>query len=214
MKSIDAKRASEIVPQKAFLIEVESEFAALEKFRLPLIAHIRAQEIRLVYILRDEVSEKIARDIYPLLNRVENRLRGYLIKFFVTKLGPDWWKLTADEEMQKKLIKEKTIKGFFSQHIDNKAYLIDFGEIGKIVYAQSSGFIKKEAIVDRVMALEPTADAVKELQKDLETIISSFSKTPLRTRASRISGLRWKRFGTRSHTVTCLLLKTSTLPVR
>jgi hypothetical protein len=176
VKAVDAAPASEIVSQSAFFIDVEGEFDALEKFRLPLVAHIRAQEIHIIYVLFDEVSEEIARKIYPLINKIENRLRGYLIKFFVTKVGPNWWNLTADAEMRKKAHERRQNERVFSQHIDNKAYLIDFGEIGKIVYAQSSGFLDKEDIIERVMSLDATANAVNALQRDLESNYTKFFK--------------------------------------
>lgn len=176
VKGIDTNRASEFVPQKAFLLNVEGEFDALERFRLPLVAHVRSQGFELVYILRDEISETIASEIYPLINRVENRLRGYLIKFFVTKLGPNWWKQTADSEMRKKAHERQNNETVFRHYIDNNVYLIDFGEIGKIVYAQSSGFLNKEHIIERVMSLEKTAEAVEKLQRDLNPNYSKFFK--------------------------------------
>lgn len=176
VNNIDVQGAPDFVPQKAFRLDTEGEFDALEKFRLPLVAHIRHQNIGLVYVLRDEISEDIAFDIYPWINGAENRLRGYLIKFFVTKLGPDWWKLTADVEMQKKAQQRRNNERVFSQYVDNKAYLIDFGEIGKIVYAQSSGFLDKEAIIDRVMNLDHTADAITRLQQELQTNYTKFFK--------------------------------------
>lgn len=176
VRQVDATRASEFVPQRAFLINAEGEFDALENFRLPLVTHLKTQNIGLVYILKDEISETIAREIYPLINKIESRLRGYLIKFFVTKLGPDWWRLTADAEMRKKAYERRNNEIVFSKFVDNNAYLIDFAEIGKIVYTQSSGFLDKEAIVERVMKLEPTAEAIEALQRDLETNYSKFFK--------------------------------------
>jgi hypothetical protein len=173
---VDVKGPPDFQSQKAFRIDAKGKFAGLEAFRFPLVAHLRKHDIGLVYILWDEVSEEIACDIYPWVRGVENRLRGYLIKFFVTKLGPDWWKLTADVEMQKKAHQRRNNERVFSQHIDNKAYLIDFGEIGRIVYAQSSGFLDKEAIIDRVMKLEHTADAIARLQQELQSNYTKFFK--------------------------------------
>ena len=46
-----------------------------------------------IRILRDDISTKIANEIYPLINRVENLLRRYLIKFFTRKIGVDWWEV-------------------------------------------------------------------------------------------------------------------------
>jgi hypothetical protein len=78
--------------------------------------------------------------------------------------------------MQKKAHQRRNNERVFSQYIDNKAYLIDFGEIGKIVYAQSSGFLDKEAIIDRVMKLDHSADAIARLQQDLQSNYTKFFK--------------------------------------
>lgn len=176
VRAVDASREAGIVPQRAFFIDVEGEFDALETFRLPLVAHLRAQEISTIYILLDEVSEEIAKQIYPLINKIENRLRGYLMKFFVTKFGPDWWNVTADADMRKKAHDRKQNERVFSKYIDNKPYLIDFGEIGKVIYAQSSGFLEKEHIIERVMSVDATAEAVSALKKDLQSNYTKFFK--------------------------------------
>lgn len=176
LNSMDTKDAPDFVAQKTFRIHALGKFDVVEKFRLRLADHVRKQAMNLVYVLTDEVSEQIARDIYPQLNKVENKLRRYVIKFFVTKLGPDWWKVTADAEMQKKAQQRKNNEKVFSQHVDNKAYLIDFGEIGKIVYAQSSGFISKEDIIEKVMNVEATPEALARLKSEIQSNYTKFFK--------------------------------------
>lgn len=182
VSEVDMKGASES-RQKAFLINSAGPLEPLEKFRLPLTSHIQKQDFALVYILSDEVSEQIAREIYPKLNRIENRLRRYLIKFFVTKLGPDWWRLTADAEMQKKAHQRRNNERVFSQHIDNKAYLIDFNELGKIVYAQSSGYIDKDDIINKVMSLDDSIDALKRLKEEVQSNYTKYFKETFKDKA-------------------------------
>ncbi|ACH37450.1 hypothetical protein Gbem_0421 [Citrifermentans bemidjiense Bem] len=172
---VDMKGTSES-PQKAFTISSVGHIEPLEKFRLPLTSHIQKQDFSLVYILTDEISEQIACEIYPKLNRIENRLRHYLIKFFVTKLGPDWWRLTADAEMQKKAHQRRNNERVFSQHIDNKAYLIDFFELGKIVYAQTSGYIEKDDIISKLMSLDESVEALKRFKEELQSNYTKYFK--------------------------------------
>jgi hypothetical protein len=147
--------------RSAFLIRAKGLFSEIEPFRIKLLSHLKEQKFEHIYVLMDEVSSAMANEIYPLINRIENALRKYLIKFLVTKLGPNWWSVTADAEMQKKIVSRKNNEGNFSHKADGKAYLIDFGELGKIVYAQSSGFISRDDIFTKVMSMDESSDAVR-----------------------------------------------------
>lgn len=103
------------------------------------------------------------------------------MKFFVTKLGPSWWNVTADSEMNKKVNQRKNNELVFANYIDNKAYLIDFGELGKIVHSQSSGFISREDIVNKVLDLEESGEAIKKLKAELESNYTKFFKDTFKT---------------------------------
>ena len=128
--------------------------------------------------LKDDVSKEIARELYPLINEVETSLRKYLIKFFVTKLGPNWWNITADSEMKKKSdSSRKKNEKIFSESVDNKIYLIDFSDLGKMVYSQSSGYISKDEIVDKINSLEETTEALRAFKSELQSNYNKFFKT-------------------------------------
>ena len=161
-------------PNLAFLVRAKAPFNEMEGFRVKLVHHLKNNRFDHIYVLQDDVSSQIAHDLYPGINRVENALRKYVLKFFVTKLGPNWWNVTADAEMQKKVTQRKNNETVFSPIADGKAYLIDFGELGRIVYAQSSGFISRDDIYTRVMALEDTAEAVLELKAELQSNYNKF----------------------------------------
>lgn len=164
----------EDAPGLAFLVRAKAPFAVMEPFRVKLVQHLKNNKFDHIYVLQDDVSSQIAHDLYPGINRVENALRKYVLKFFVTKLGANWWNVTADTEMQKKVTQRKNNETVFSPLADGKAYLIDFGELGRIVYAQSSGFISRDDIYTRVMALEDTAEAVLELKSELQSNYNKF----------------------------------------
>lgn len=77
--------------ERAFLINAKGPFDNLEPMRHPLVEHLDHQHLGPLYVLCDTVSEHIACRLYPCLYRVENALRGYLVKFMTTRLGPQWW---------------------------------------------------------------------------------------------------------------------------
>lgn len=167
--------------KNTFLIKLKGDFEVVEQIRLKILQHLESVGFDQTYVLIDEISSKIACEIYPKINTVENLLRKYLMKFFVTKLGPSWWNVTADSEMKKKVNLRKNNEMFFSKHIDNRAYLIDFGELGKIVHSQSSGFISREDIVSKVLELEESEEAIKKLKVELESNYTKFFKDTFKT---------------------------------
>lgn len=173
---LEVESSSETSLKRAFSIKCLGSYERLESIRLPICKYLKAQSFDFVYILLDEVSEYIAQQIYPSINKVENRLRMYIIKFFITKLGPNWWEVTADAEMKRKAKSRQNNEPVFGSVIDNKIYLIDFGELGKIVYQQSSGYISREDIIRKVLSMENSADAVGKLKEELQSNYTKFFK--------------------------------------
>src|SRR2546421_5301638 len=131
VEKLDIDLTQDSLLRKSFLIKCMGEYEKLERIRLPICQYLKSQGFEYIYVIQDEISEYIAQQIYPSINRVENRLRKYIIKFFITKLGPNWWETTADAEMKKKASQRKNNETIFGPTTDNKIYLIDFGELGK-----------------------------------------------------------------------------------
>lgn len=167
--------------KNSLLIKMKGGFEEIEQIRVKILTHLKSVGFDRSYVLTDEVSSKIACEIYPKVNETENLLRKYLMKFFVTKLGPSWWNVTADSEMNKKVSQRKNNEIVFSNYIDNRAYLIDFGELGKIVHSQSSGFISREDIVSKVLELDETTEAIRKLKTELESNYTKFFKDTFKT---------------------------------
>jgi hypothetical protein len=168
--------------ERAFFIYCEGPFAKIEPIRHPLVEHLAHQHLGPVYVLKDEASECIACELYPLLYRVENGLRGYLMKFMTTRLGPRWWEITAAGEWGQKIRQRKTNETVFAAHIDNNAYLIDFGDLGRMIYAQSSGFTSKDDIIKKIADLKETPEAIKEFKSQLQTNYHKFFKETFKDR--------------------------------
>ena len=55
-------------------------------------------------------------------------------------------------------------------------YLIDFGELGKMVYSLSSGYINKDDILNKLLNIEESVDALKELKNELQSNYNKFFK--------------------------------------
>jgi hypothetical protein len=176
---------------RAFEIELAGTYEAVEKRRLGLLRHYKHQRFDLVYILRDEVSEYISRELYPLLYKVENALRGYLLRFMVTRLGPSWWDVTAKAEYGMKIIQRKNNETNFAEHVDVKAYLVDFGDLGKLVYSHSSGFSTKEDIVRQIAELDETPEAIKSFKEQLQSNYQKFFRATFKDKGFQE---KWEKF--------------------
>lgn len=164
--------------KRAFSICLTGSFEAIEALRLPIVEYFEEQKFEHRYITKDEISEKIACDLYPHLYRVENRLRGYLTRFMTTRFGGRWWKQTASKEMDDKVKMRKKNERVFGKRIDNSAYLIDFDELGKPIFEQTSGLLTRKDIENRVMQLpEGDGAALKTLKDDLQSNYHKFFKT-------------------------------------
>lgn len=176
VEKLDVDSAEESLATRTFSVKCCGSYERLEFLRLPICKYLQSQGFEFTYILFDGISEFIAQQIYPGINKVENRLRRYIIKFFITKLGPNWWEVTADAEMKKKASQRKNNETVFGSVIDNKVYLIDFGELGKIVYKQSSGYINREDIIQKVLSMENSSTAVEKLKEELQSNYTKFFK--------------------------------------
>lgn len=172
----DAEADTEL--SRAFLVTVKAEYSWLEPRRIAILELVKDRKFDYLYVLLDQVSEEIAKVLYPLIYKVENSLRAYIVRFMTTRIGPKWWEITATNDMTNKVQQRKNNETEFSQFIDNKAYLIDFGDLGKLIYAHSSGFTKKEDIIRKVSELnedsETLKDAVQRLKKELDSNYQKF----------------------------------------
>lgn len=174
---------------RAFAIVLAGDFENIESLRLPIVEFIEEQKFEHRYITKDEVSEHIACELYPHLYRVENSLRGYLTRFMTTRFGGTWWKLTASKEMDEKAKMRKKNELVFGKRIDNSSFLIDFDELGELVFEQTSGFLTREDIENRVMQLAEDVDALKALKTDLQSNYHKFFKKAF---ADRDFKQKWK----------------------
>jgi len=181
VQAIEEDRELTGIVNKAFVVRMEGSFDALEPRRRLLAQHLKQQSFECVYILIDDVSRVIAQKLYPDIYDVENRLRSYLIQFMTVRLGPRWWDITATGEIKQKVQQRRNNELVFGQHIDNRAYLIDFSDLGRFIYAHSSGYSSKEEIVQQLDSCD-TIDALSTLKTLLQTNYQRFFKETFKDR--------------------------------
>ncbi|MGB3204429.1 MAG: Swt1 family HEPN domain-containing protein [Crinalium sp.] len=161
---------------KAFYVTATGNYDWLEPKRKLIVEFLNKQNFDSLYVLIDKISEDIAYKIYPLIYRVENLLRAYIVKFMTTRLGSKWWEKTATSELKQKVQQRKNNEKEFAAYIDNNVYRIDFGDLGKLIYAHSSGFQSKEEIVLKIAQLEETPEAIRKLKDEVQSNYQRFFK--------------------------------------
>lgn len=179
-------------PPRAYIVSLQGEMDVIEPMRLPLVQFMDEQKFEHRYIVRDEVSETIACELYPCLYRIENLLRGYLTRFMTTRFGGTWWKLNASKEMDDKAKLRKKNEVVFGKLIDNSAFLIDFDELGELIFEQTSGFLTREDIENRVTQLPETVEALKALKADLQSNYHKFFKAAFADRDFKAKWNKWE----------------------
>jgi hypothetical protein len=177
---------------RAFVLTLQGARDAIEPMRLPLLQFMEEQKFEHRYVVRDEISEAIACELYPYLYRLEHLLRGYLTRFMTTRFGGTWWKLNASKEMDDKARMRKKNEVVFGKLIDNSAFLIDFDELGELIFEQTSGFLTREDIEHRVTQLPETIDALKALKADLQSNYHKFFKSAFADRDFKAKWNRWE----------------------
>jgi len=168
--------------QTSFDVSVSGTYKKLEPFRLKILEFLSHQNFKHLYVVQDNISKDIACHLYPLINMLENNLRAYLMKFFITKLGVGWWESTADNDMKNKANLRKNNEKEFSKFIDNKVYLIDFGELGRMVYSLSTGFISKNDILNKFQEIE-TIEEMNIFKDELQSNYNKFFKESFRDKS-------------------------------
>ncbi|MDZ4621179.1 HEPN domain-containing protein [Bacillus cereus] len=145
---------------------IEGDFYLLEGLR-PLLLFEMSTLFKQRYCLQDEISREIARISYPLINEIENLLREYLLRFFVKKVGSQWWKFNSNDTLNKKSKNHGNSRAF-SNLLDMEIYNIDFVDLKELV----TGNFKKISNIDVVNAL----DIILERKEDPNKVEEKVNK--------------------------------------
>ena len=173
-QAVDTSKALNDLIESAFIIKIKGEdFESIERFRYLFLLHLKARlKFSNIRILRDDISTEISNMIYPLINNVENLLRRYVIKFFTQKIGVEWWSITAPRPLIEKTNFRKNNEKVFSQFVDTDVTLIDFDDLGELIYKQSTGFNTQENIINKIME----TSSVEELDSLKQELQGNYTK--------------------------------------
>ena len=177
IKPVDTSSVLYNLYESAFIIKTTSnDFEKLEKFRYPLVLHLKSRlRFDHIRILTDDVSTEISNKIYPLINELENILRRYLAKFFTQKVGLDWWKQAVPDKVIEKTKLRQDNETVFSKIVETDMTLIDFNDLGEIIYKHKLGFNKPENLVDKILSIN-SEDELQKLKQDLDGNYNRFFK--------------------------------------
>ena len=77
-------------------------------------------------------------------------MRRYIVRFFLTKIGLNWFDIIASQKSQDKRKARVRNEKLFNQLIDTDVELVDFDELGEIIYQQRTAFSKTEEIIRNI----------------------------------------------------------------
>jgi uncharacterized protein with HEPN domain len=177
LKSLDTTKMLTEYTEAAFIIHIEGkDFDQLESFRIRLLRHLKTTlGFTHIRILTDDVSTYIANRLYPEINRVENLLRRYLTKFFIQRVGINWWEATATRLMSEKVKQRGERRDDFSELVAEDVALVDFDDLGELIYKQTSGFNQPEKIINKLISLK-NMEELKHFQNELQGNYTKYFK--------------------------------------
>jgi len=178
IKTVDTSKVLTNYFESAFVLNTFStDFEEIESIRIKLLKHLKfTLKFNHIRLLSDDISTFIANKLYPEINKIENLLRRYLIKFFIQRVGFEWWEATANKAMIEKVKLRKADKrDEISLIIDDEVRYVDFDDLGELIYKQSSGYNNPEKIVNRLLNMHNNEDFIT-LKNELQSNYTKYFK--------------------------------------
>lgn len=177
IKPLDTSSTLYDLIESGFLLKVKStDFDKIERFRYPFILHLRRRlQFEHIRILTDDVSTEISNKAYPLINELENLLRRYIAKFFTQKIGIDWWEKAVPDKVIDKTKMRNGNESVFSNIVQTDLTLIDFDDLGEIIYKHKLGFNRPQNLADSLLKIN-TTEELEKLKADLDSNYNRFFK--------------------------------------
>ncbi len=125
----------------AYIVTVTSENEdILDEYRISIVDYIKELKFSNIRILVDEVSEKLACELYPTIYKLENKVRSFIVNFFIKNFGINWLELAVSKDVLEKISKRKDNDKIFvkSGKINSDVILMDFDDLGRIIYDDKS----------------------------------------------------------------------------
>lgn len=145
-------------------INISGGFFVIEHFRTCLLMQLKPTKYS-CYCLKDQVSAEISKKAYPLINELENIVREYLLRFFVKKVGSNWWAYNSNDSLKKKskdVGTNRAMNGLLNMEI----YNIDFVDLKELI----TGSFPRLSNSDIIQSLDAISKAKEEPTKVEEKI--------------------------------------------
>ena len=166
--------------EAAFLLQIESSnYERIEAIRHPILSHLRNRlHFSHLRLLTDDVSIHIGNAIYPIISGLEHQLRRYISFFFTQKIGLDWWQKLMPDNVLQKADQRRSGESRFGNLVETDLRMIDFLDLGEIVYKHKLGFSDPQKLVDRILNINPdhVAEELERLKSDLDSNYNRFFK--------------------------------------
>lgn len=177
IKPLDTSTTLYDLIEAGFLIKVKSKnFQKIERFRQPFLIHLRKRlAFEHIRILTDDISTEISNKAYPLINELENLLRRYIAKFFTQKIGLDWWTKAVPDKVIEKTKLRTDNETVFSNIVQTDLTLIDFDDLGEIIYKHKLGFNRPDNLAESLLKVN-TIEELEKLKADLDSNYTRFFK--------------------------------------
>lgn len=151
----------------SFEIKFTGEKDYLCDVRLLIVEHLASRiNFNRVFVICDDVSKELAKDLYPRIYEAENALRGYIIKFFAVKYGADWYERTIDENTNKRTESVQTT-GAIEKTIQNQIYNLHFADLYSFIGEFCTGYQTKQQVIDKLLRIS-TESELEDLKNDVQ----------------------------------------------
>lgn len=151
----------------------------VSNFRKDLVFFlVESGKITKIYITKDDFSKRALNFIYPKFYTIENLLRSYIIKHLSRKEGVNYWfNNSISSEVKEKIRSRKETT--FSElcdggFIDTKISLIDFEDLGSIVYENSSGNLKYDDLIKKIQDSSDLTNLKNETKRNIDKHFEGF----------------------------------------
>lgn len=177
IKPLDTASTLYDLIEAGFLLKVTcQDFSRIERFRYPFLICLRNRlSFEHIRILTDDISTEISNKAYPLINELEHILRRYISKFFTQKIGLDWWAKAVPDAVIGKTKSRSDNETIFSPLVQTDLTLIDFDDLGEIIYKHKLGFNRPENLIENLLKTK-TIEDLEKLKTDLDSNYNRFFK--------------------------------------
>ncbi len=173
----------------------------IDKFRIELVKYLVTLQFGKIYVSKDEFSRKLLNELYPKINELENLLRSYVTKHMSIKEGVAYWfARSTNNEAKNKVDKRKNRENIFSilspkeetNIVDTKISLIDFEDLGEIVYSNSFGNQNISDLVEKILSSSDLENLKSSVQRNSDKYFQSFKEVDFQNRWGFLKDIRHK----------------------